>query len=140
MGDTGVASELMEPVTVAFPFAAAGVGQARRQMAGDLRAYGVAEEVVEDAQVVLSELMANAVRHARPLASGGLAASWQVNSQRVTLTVTDGGGATTPAPAKASLLSLGGRGLAIVEELTVEWGVSNGQDATTVYAVIAITV
>jgi hypothetical protein len=37
------------------------------------------------------------------------------------------------------LLSLGGRGLAIVEELTVEWGVSNGQDATTEYAVIAIT-
>jgi anti-sigma regulatory factor (Ser/Thr protein kinase) len=108
-------------------------------MAADLRALGVAESVVEDAQVVLSELMANAVRHARPLASGGLAASWHVNSRGVTVSVTDGGGATTPAPAKASPLSLGGRGLAIVEELSVGWCVHTEPDATTVHATIPLT-
>ena len=134
---TGVmGSDVMQPVTVHLPFAAVGVGIARRRIAADLRAYGVAQQVIEDAEVVLSELMANAVRHARPLASGRISAAWQVGSRGVTVSVTDGGGDTTPAPTNASPLALGGRGLAIVAELSVDWGVRAGPDSTTVYATL----
>jgi anti-sigma regulatory factor (Ser/Thr protein kinase) len=132
-----MASELIEPARVLLPFAPVGVGMARRQMAADLTALGVAQARLDDAQVVLSELMANSVRHARPLSSGRLLASWQLDARGITVSVTDGGGATTPTPLNASPLAMGGRGLAIVEELSLEWGVRIEDHATTVYATLA---
>ena len=131
------ANELMKPVTALFPFAPVGVGMARRQMTADLRAYGVAQSLLEDAQVVLSELMANSVRHGRPLPSGRISASWRVDAQGITVAVTDGGGATAPISVNASPLSMGGRGLSIVDALSVDWGVRADVGATTVYAVLA---
>ena len=130
------ASEVREPVTALFPFAASGVRAARQRLADDLQRSQVSPARIDDARLVLSELMANAIMHARPLPSGCIVASWQVDDRGVTISVTDGGGPTEPQPASASLLATGGRGLAVVQELSVDWGVRGDAHEVTVYATI----
>ncbi|WP_348652554.1 ATP-binding protein [Streptomyces sp. WMMC500] len=55
--------------SMAVPHGPDGVGLARRRLRADLRARGAAEATVDDAVLVLSELLSNACRHARPLAT-----------------------------------------------------------------------
>jgi hypothetical protein len=50
--------------------------------------------------------------------------------------VSDGGAATEPRAGRASLSSLGGRGLGIVEYLADRWGVRHEGEITTVWAVV----
>lgn len=85
-------------------------------MREQLRVSGVSESIVDDAVLILSELLSNACRHGRPLGSrefgdGGIHASWRVDKAgRLTVEVTDGGGPTRPIPAKPSVTARGGRG------------------------------
>lgn len=129
-------SGLREPVTLLLPFAPMGVGLARRQMVADLKDCNVAQTSIDDARVVLSELIANAIRHARPLESGRISASWLVDHRGITIQVSDGGGVTEPTPRQAGPLALSGRGLTIVESLSADWGVRTEGSVTTVYATI----
>ena len=87
---------------------------------------------------MLSELVANAIRHASPLESGRISVSWRVDDRGITIEVTDGGGVTEPARLQPSLLSTRGRGLSIVERLSRDWGVRRDGPVTTVYATIAV--
>ena len=50
--------------TLRLPFGRGAVPQARRQLVADLAGRRVAPEVVEEAESVVAELVANAVRHA----------------------------------------------------------------------------
>lgn len=111
--------------TMAVPHGPAGVGAARRRMRADLRAGGATETVVDDAVLVLSELLSNACRHARPLSEDeSVRASWnQDGNGELTISVTDGGGPTRPLPATPSISARGGRGLAIIGALARDWGV-----------------
>ena len=52
------------------------------------------KEIVDDAVLVLSEVMSNALRHARPVGSGKVKVAWDVRAGAVEIEVTDGGGAT----------------------------------------------
>jgi anti-sigma regulatory factor (Ser/Thr protein kinase) len=123
--------------TVLFPHTSASVKSARRRIVTDLNKRGVQREVVHDAALVLSEILSNALRHARPLGgSGKIRVSWDVRAGAVEIDVTDGGGATRPYPAQPSISSLGGRGLGIVTTLTSDWGVRSSGTETTVWAVI----
>lgn len=123
--------------TVHFPHTSASVTSARRRIAADLDKRGVPREVVHDAVLVLSEILSNALRHARPLGgSGKIRVSWDVRAGAVEIEVTDGGGATRPYPAQPSISSLGGRGLGIVTTLTSDWGVRSSGPETTVWAVL----
>jgi anti-sigma regulatory factor (Ser/Thr protein kinase) len=122
--------------TLLFSHASASVSAARRRLANDLQKRGVPKEVIEDAILVLSEVLSNALRHARPLGSGKIKVSWDVRAGAVEIQVTDGGGATRPHPAHPSLSSLGGRGLGIVTTLTSDWGVRASGSETTVWAVV----
>ncbi|EST37546.1 hypothetical protein N566_12465 [Streptomycetaceae bacterium MP113-05] len=99
-------------------------------MRTELRACGAPEGVVDDAVLILSELLSNACRHARPLsrttgaAEEFVQAAWScARSGEVTIAVTDGGGPTRPLPSKPSVTARGGRGLAIITSLAMEWGV-----------------
>lgn len=121
---------------VLLPYAPASVADARWLLAGDLRQAGVSPAAAGDAALVVSELMSNAIRHARPLPGCLVEVTWELDGTSVEITVSDGGSATRPHPAYASLSSLGGRGLAIVDHLSSSWGVSSRDSRTTVWAVL----
>lgn len=111
--------------TMAVPHGPAGVGAARRRMRADLLASGADETVVDDAVLILSELLSNACRHARPLSRDeSVRAAWNRDRHgELTISVTDGGGPTRPLPATPSVSARGGRGLAIIGALARDWGV-----------------
>ncbi|WP_324612900.1 ATP-binding protein [Streptomyces sp. SBT349] len=118
-----------------------GVGTARRRLRAELRESGTPETVVDDAVLILSELLSNSCRHARPLNGGqGVRASWsQEVDGSVTISVTDGGGPTRPRPASPSVTARGGRGLTIIGTLSRAWGVREAEvsGAVTVWAILS---
>jgi anti-sigma regulatory factor (Ser/Thr protein kinase) len=121
---------------VLLPHAPASVGKARRALATELRAHGMPEPEVCDATLVLSELMSNAIRHARPLPGAQVQVTWTLNGGTLELAVSDGGGPTRPRSIRPSPSSLGGRGLSIVDHLSSRWGVRDDSLGTTVWAVL----
>ncbi|MFF2958157.1 ATP-binding protein [Streptomyces sp. NPDC057963] len=125
-----VAQEVPTSSSMAVPHGPAGVGQARHRMREQLRGHGVPDSVVDDAVLILSELLSNACRHGRPLGrhtdvgDGDVRAAWRVDrAGGLTVEVTDGGGPTRPIPATPSVTARGGRGLNIIGALAEEWGV-----------------
>jgi anti-sigma regulatory factor (Ser/Thr protein kinase) len=121
---------------VLLPFAPASVPVARHRLMADLLAAGIFDTAIGDAALVISELLSNSVRHARPLPGSCLQVTWAVEDGLVEVAVRDGGSPTTPRPAHARLSSLGGRGLAIVEYLSRSWGVRRDHRGRTVWAVL----
>ncbi|MGC5009860.1 ATP-binding protein [Streptosporangium sp. DT93] len=123
---------------VLLPYAPSSVAVARQRLCSDLQERGVYEAAVEDAVLVVSELLSNALRHAHPLPSGQIRVSWEWNEEHVEVAVSDGGAATEPRAGRPTLSSLGGRGLGIVEYLASTWGVRHEGEVTTVWAVVAV--
>lgn len=107
--------------------------EARRALVSSLRELDVDATVVDEAEIVISELVANAVRHAKPLANGTIRLGWTVRAGVVEVEVTDGGGPTVPRPAPRSLLASQGRGLRIVRGFAHEWGVQEDRVGRTVW-------
>lgn len=108
-------------------------------MRDELSRTGVSDSVIDDAVLILSELLSNAWRHGRPLGSdhGGstVRAAWHVDEYaRLTVEVTDGGGPTRPVPANPSITARGGRGLNIITSLAEAWGVRDDTGEVTVWA------
>ncbi|MGW3848435.1 ATP-binding protein [Streptomyces fagopyri] len=138
-----VAREVPTSSSMAVPHGPAGVGKARRRMRDQLRTDGMAESLVDDAVLILSELLSNACRHGRPLGDalsgdGDVRAAWRVDvSGRLTVEVTDGGGPTRPVPATPSVTARGGRGLNIITALAKDWGVrDDARGEVTVWVVV----
>ena len=123
-----------EKRTVRIPWAPSAAPLIRRELVDDLAARGVTEDVVEEAEIVVSELVANAVRHGRALADGSIRVHWKVKNNVVEVEVTDGGGPTVPRPAPQTTWAPGGRGLRIVRSLAHEWGVVDETNGRTVWA------
>ncbi|MCO5998570.1 ATP-binding protein [Actinoallomurus rhizosphaericola] len=123
---------------VFLPHAPSSVSDVRKRLCAELRAAGVYEEIADDAAVIISELISNALRHARPLPSGDIRVSWTHEGELIQLAVSDGGSMTEPRRTRAALSSLGGRGLSIVEALSDKWGVSHEAETTTVWAKLRI--
>jgi hypothetical protein len=88
-----------------------------------VRSAGLFGGTIADAALVLSELLSNAILHARPLPDERVRVAWMRSPAALEVLVSDGGGATRPHPAHPSLSSIGGRGLTIVEHLCSSWGV-----------------
>lgn len=131
------------PWHLALPFDRASVPVARRRVGTELRGVGIPEPVADDAMLVLTELISNALRHARPLPSGTLEVHCDLSDDTVHIEVTDGGGPTRPRALDQPVTSLDGRGLAIVDDLSESWGVRTGKADTgdgvvTVYAHIPV--
>jgi anti-sigma regulatory factor (Ser/Thr protein kinase) len=78
------------------------VGQARHTVADQLTAVGVRDETCDDALLVLSELVSNAVKHAAPLPNGRIAVGWTVLDDALHLEITDGGSVTRPQASVAT--------------------------------------
>lgn len=133
--EVGTSSVLM------LPYAASSVGVARRRLIGDLTEAGVYEATASDAGLVLSELISNALRHATPLPGAAVRVSWRLDDDRLEVAVSDGGGPTVPEVSEPGGTAIGGRGLGIVDRLSVRWGVytaPGGAPETTVWAMLAL--
>ena len=126
------------PVTLRVPFAASSVSVARQKLKTWLVEAGIRGDVVEDARVVISELVANSVRHAQPLPDGDILVSWKVANQGLQISVTDGGSGTRPRKVNAPSSALAGRGMAIVETLAETWWSDKTRSRSTVHAVLAV--
>ena len=75
--------------------------------------------LVEDVELVVSELVTNAMRHGR----GQITMHLEVAPDRVVVGVQDQG-AGRPSPRQPDATDANGRGLALVAILATEWGVS----------------
>ncbi|WTK12183.1 ATP-binding protein [Streptomyces sp. NBC_01530] len=138
-----VAQEVPASSSLAVPHGPAGVGEARHRMREQLRTGGLPDAVIDDAVLILSELLSNACKHGRPLGDalagdGDVRAAWRVDpAGRLTVEVTDGGGPTRPAPATPSVTAHGGRGLNIITALADDWGVrDDARGEVTVWVVV----
>jgi serine/threonine-protein kinase RsbW len=128
--------ELSRSVSLAFEPASVRVG--RRGLSADLEAAGIVEPERSDILILASELLANAIRHARPLPDATIQVMWWVRVDEVEVAVMDGGAGTTPHAEHAPYSALTGRGLRIVESLADRWGVSGaGTGHQIVWAVVA---
>lgn len=105
---------------------------ARTKLAAFLTLHRVPGNAIDDALIVLSEMIANAVSHGRPRDDGGVIVAWELNDDSsLHLIVADGG-----KGAKAELQaldfdedSLSGRGLGIINKVADRWWVE--EDPTT---------
>lgn len=96
-----------------------------------LSAVGVAAKAVADTALVVTELVANAVRHGEDPLGMGLA----VKDDTVRIEVSDGGELLKPIVAASANPDLtDGRGLALVEASSERWGVEIHPNGKTVWA------
>src|SRR4051812_14632197 len=103
-------------------------------MREELSRRGIPPDVVDDAALIQTELISNALRHARPVGGGDVRAAWRFFGGQLEIAVTDGGSTSVPHVTAASPDSLGGRGMAIVNALAPEWGVRRHEGESTVWA------
>ncbi|MFE9611663.1 ATP-binding protein [Streptomyces sp. NPDC006012] len=128
--DTGRAAHGPAPRSEEFglPAGAACVAQARCLVGTLLAGWGLADEPADDAIVVLSELVTNALAH-----SGGsrIVCRVRVLGDRVRIEVQDERrGASFPAMREPGTYDQGGRGLLLVNGLSDAWGVDEAADGT----------
>ncbi|MGW6793220.1 ATP-binding protein [Streptomyces chartreusis] len=103
------------------------VSHARHASAAALRLWGVSGSLVDDVQLVVSELVTNAIEHGH----GRISLSITEAASSIRIEVSD----CSPVPAQvrsAQHDDLGGRGLMIVATLADSWGVS--EDGCTTWA------
>jgi len=101
-----------------------------------MRSQGCASDVIEDARVVISELVGNSVRHAKPLPDGTILISWSRDHRGIRISVTDGGGSSRPHKMHASASAVSGRGMAIVDALAVDWWAEQTRSRSTIHALL----
>ncbi|MGW3215112.1 ATP-binding protein [Streptomyces parvus] len=105
------------------------VVQARRTTATVLKQWSLPDALAEDARLIVSELVSNAIIHG----SGDVRLRLRHDDHELQIRVTDD--STTPARRRrAGADGLGGRGLHLVACLSIRWGVADG--GRTTYAVI----
>ncbi|GIH62228.1 ATP-binding protein [Microbispora siamensis] len=112
----------------------ASVTEARRFITTTLGAW----PVVESAELIVSELATNAVRHTASARFGGkFIVSIQAEPDQVWLGVADEGGPGLPRLVRPSD-DEGGRGLLLVASLADNWGVYGNQAGRTVWALLKV--
>lgn len=110
------------------------LAELRAVLVDDLQARGVSEQLQDEAEIVVTELVTNSLRHARPLPDKCVRIHWKVRGDVVEIEVSDGGGDTTPKPSPPALWATSGRGLRVVRNLAHEWGVAEEDRRITVWA------
>lgn len=121
------------------PFAPSSVALARTQLKEWMAGQGSSQDQVDDACLIISELVANAIRHAAPLPDGNLQIAWRVDPRGAQVSVTDGGSPSRPRRVDASTSALAGRGMALIEDLSISWWAERTRSWSTVHAVLSIS-
>src|SRR5689334_17443275 len=73
--------------TVRLPFAFSTPGIARTRLAAFLTVHRASNEVIDNALIVISEMIANAVSHGVPTSDGTIEISWAINGTLLELSV-----------------------------------------------------
>ncbi len=120
------------------PFAAPSVALVRSTLRRWMGDRGLRGERVDDARIVVSELVANSVRHARPLPDGALIVTWWLDGDDLRISVTDGGATTTAHTVDAPVSALSGRGMTIVDTLVDSWWIEDGRVDSTVHTSLGL--
>ena len=128
----------MRACALNLPHAPASATRARRVLVENLQTLGLPSDLVDDAELALSEMVGNAVRHARPRADGSLLAKWEVAEDSLRIAVVDGGGEAEPVVKHSCPEDRSGRGLAIIAALAQDWGVEHTGPDTRVWAKFAL--
>lgn len=123
---------------MSVPFSPRSAGEVRRALASWLEHHGCSAVGIEDARLIVTELVSNAVRHAAPLNNGTILVRWRRDGEVVRLSVCDGGGDHDPAIALVGPDSEHGRGLAIVDALSARWWVERTQQMHVVHVALPL--
>jgi len=99
----------------------------------------VSGPAITDAALVVSELLANALQHGKPLPGEAVRTAWDVDGGCLRLSVSDGGGSTRPELGEPTPATIGGRGLRIVARLSLRWGTVSDNKGTTVWAEVQLS-
>ncbi|MGW0588813.1 ATP-binding protein [Streptosporangium sp. NPDC002607] len=113
--------------SVELPGVAESVGTARRYVRGVLKNSG--QRDMYDAELLVSELVSNAVRHSKSGCAGGLVTVVVANcGETIQIAVADSGSATCApkVPTESDEDAEGGRGLWLIRELALSWGWHGG--------------
>jgi anti-sigma regulatory factor (Ser/Thr protein kinase) len=96
---------------------------ARALVQGTLPDWGC-DQLVDDARIVVTELVSNVIRHAHT----DLEVVLEVHSDALRVAVTDGAAGSVRVRESDPHTGIGGRGLRIVEELSDRWGIEPTDD------------
>jgi anti-sigma regulatory factor (Ser/Thr protein kinase) len=96
-------------------------GIARRRLTERFAAR-LEDDELQDAALLISELVTNAVMHGR----GRVELSARLDDDRLTVDVADQGGGFEPSGGDRGLHAVGGNGLNIVDAVASRWGIYEG--------------
>ncbi|MGW1893215.1 SpoIIE family protein phosphatase [Streptomyces sp. NPDC002004] len=105
----------------------AAVAAVRKQVSDQLERWGLCD-VVFTTELVVSELVTNAIRHAKPPIHLRL-----IHDRTLICEVSDAS-STAPHLRRARVFDEGGRGLLLVAQLTERWGTRQGRTGKTIWA------
>src|SRR5215468_4673921 len=115
--------------------APASAGTVRRCLAFELHEAGFSADLSDDIVLITTELLNNAILHARPLPNGHIEVDWDLTPGQARVQVVDGGGVEEPHVTRARSDETTGRGLAIVGHIADAWGVDRSSECRSVWAV-----
>jgi anti-sigma regulatory factor (Ser/Thr protein kinase) len=109
--------------TLRLPFEMATPSIARTKLAGFLTINRAPATIIDDALIVMSEMIANAVSHGLPTEDGTIEISWTLDGDLLELSVYDAGNGGSLKPIDFDEDSLSGRGLSIINRVADRWWV-----------------
>ena len=124
--------------TMRLPFVASTPNIARTKLAAFLTINRIESGIIDNALIVLSEMIANAVSHGVPDEQGMMEVGWSIRGTNLELEVADAGDCDSLVPVPFDEDSLSGRGLSIISQLASDWSVDVA-DGTRIRAHIALT-
>lgn len=130
-----MAARLVARVTLPRQFRSAGVG--RRFVTNNLHDWLGERECVGDAEVIVSEMIGNAVQHGRGK-SVLLTLSISLDRDVIAIELGEQSPELAEAPSLPSADDEGGRGLFIVDALAATWGMRPTADGKVVWATLDV--
>lgn len=124
--------------TMHLPFVSSTPSIARTKLAAFLTVNRIDLDVIDNALIVLSEMIANAVSHGVPDDDGMMEIGWGIHGSCLELIVADSGSAGNLEPQPFDEDSLSGRGLSIISQLSIDWTV-DVSDGTRISAQISLS-
>ena len=112
---------------VRLPFELSTPSIARTRLAAFLTVHRASNAVIDDALIVVSEMIANAVSHGKPKPDGTIEISWSINGTLLELSGHGAGVSERLKPVDFDEDSLSGRGLSIINRVADRWWVDMSQ-------------
>jgi PAS domain S-box-containing protein len=116
-----------------LPAKPSAVGTGRRFVSATLEKWGCSPDLVDTARLLASEVLTNAVRHG----VGPINLRLRRSERELTIEITDRA-TGVPHPRPADQAEESGRGLRLVEALTVYWGTRPTEDGKSVWFTLAL--